>query len=319
MGLLIRKLLDVYFEKWELQNILDSIHEPVSGNKDELIERIIEEWPRHRKNYYDFLKKLDKSRLSNICKAYGLNSKGNKNALIKIIRKENLLVLSSEDTKKIGKANYVKALKSTESLIGRKEILFILITLVITFGGGTFFFIMENPEFLNELLKKDVIDGKTYKSYSLGFQIDRPNVMDWEFVKDLEFFREKTGMSPQNEKVLGGVIVGSKTKGSVTVGVQKIVDPNVDNVEMLKDKEYISMIKTYSPLLIHNNTSVVEDSAWIEMVGWLGSNSVYIYQKFEENNDRLYIIQVGYTSIEEVPEEIKQELKGIANSFSYLP
>jgi len=55
------------------------------------------------------------------------------------------------------------------------------------------------------------------------------------------------------------------------------------------------------------------------MVGWVDSTSVYVYQKFEENNDRLYIIQVGYTSVEEVPEEIKQELKGIANSFSYLP
>jgi hypothetical protein len=74
-----------------LQYVLDKIHEPVSGNKDELIDRILSEWESHGKNKYDLFTFLERAVLADICEAYNLDSKGGKDVLIRRIKKDRLL------------------------------------------------------------------------------------------------------------------------------------------------------------------------------------------------------------------------------------
>lgn len=91
MGLSVKKLLEVYFQKPGLQDALDSIHEPISGNNAELIRRIMKEWESHGRNKYDLLVFLERPVIADICDAYNLDSRGSKDALIKRIKKEGLL------------------------------------------------------------------------------------------------------------------------------------------------------------------------------------------------------------------------------------
>src|SRR5438105_701703 len=113
MGLTIRKLLDVYFEKWQIQNALDAINEQVSGNKDELINRIIEEWEQHGKNKYDLLNFIERSILARICASYDLASRGNKHDLIKRIKKS--LLLDSDFVKPVSEISSFKTDKTFEN------------------------------------------------------------------------------------------------------------------------------------------------------------------------------------------------------------
>ena len=138
MGLTVRKLLDVYFEKWELQNILDKLDEIISGTKPEIIERIIEEWPAHGHDYYNLFKSLDRQRLSRICKAYKLDSKGNKDKLVQRIKKHKLL-----DSKSSAK---VKTTEEKIPIAGNAVFLIILIAIGISIGYVYFYGIIpERP------------------------------------------------------------------------------------------------------------------------------------------------------------------------------
>lgn len=124
----IRKLLDEYFTKEEVQIACEKIDEPTSYNKPELIKLIIKEWKNHGLDKYDLFGILDKNTLSRICQGYNIEHTGNKTTLLKKIKKRKLL---DDDKRK---------LKITLSGGGVIGVLLILITF-IDFGIDTFDFI----------------------------------------------------------------------------------------------------------------------------------------------------------------------------------
>ena len=124
----IKKLLDEYFTKEEVQIACEKIDEPTSYNKPKLIKIIIKEWENHGLDKYDLFGILDKKILSRICQAYNIDHIGNKTVLLKKIKKRKLL---DDDKRK---------LKITLSGGGVIGVLIILITF-IDFGIGTFDFI----------------------------------------------------------------------------------------------------------------------------------------------------------------------------------
>ena len=92
MGLSVKKLLDDYFYKEEIQDALDSISEPVSGSKDELIRRLQDNWESHNHDIYELLCFIDKKTLMDICNDYNLDTtRVNVEALRRRIKKANLL------------------------------------------------------------------------------------------------------------------------------------------------------------------------------------------------------------------------------------
>jgi len=60
MGLSIKKLLDDYFSKEQVQDALRDIGEPTSGNKDELVQRVRNNWESHNRDIYELLDFTDK-------------------------------------------------------------------------------------------------------------------------------------------------------------------------------------------------------------------------------------------------------------------
>ncbi len=87
MGLTPPRLLD-YFTKDELKFVLSTINEIQSGTREELIERLLVEWPAHNKKWWDLLQFLAKTTMSQICKDYNLGHAGLRNSLEKRIRWE---------------------------------------------------------------------------------------------------------------------------------------------------------------------------------------------------------------------------------------
>ena len=92
MGLPIKKLLDEYFTKEQVQDALRDIGEPTSGNKDELIKRLRDNWESHRRDVYELLDFTDKDMLQMICYYYNLDATPAKfETLKRRIKKANLL------------------------------------------------------------------------------------------------------------------------------------------------------------------------------------------------------------------------------------
>ena len=87
MGLTPLRLL-AYFSKEELQFHLSTINEIQSGTREELIERLLVEWPTHNKKWEKLLDYLDKPRLSQICKDYSIEHHGNRDTLVRRLKKE---------------------------------------------------------------------------------------------------------------------------------------------------------------------------------------------------------------------------------------
>ncbi len=87
MSLTPSRLLE-YFSNDDLKLALSIINESQSGLREELIERVINEWPAHNKSWNEIVSFLDKSTLSMICKDYGMEHTGTRNLLERRIRKE---------------------------------------------------------------------------------------------------------------------------------------------------------------------------------------------------------------------------------------
>lgn len=98
MGLTPRRLLD-YFSVEELKFVLSTINESQSGTREELIERVLSEWPAHNKKWQHLLQFLDKPTLSQICKDYSLGHVGSRDLLEKRIRWELRSQTKNQDKK----------------------------------------------------------------------------------------------------------------------------------------------------------------------------------------------------------------------------
>ena len=91
MGLSLRSLLDRYFYKEEVQNALHDIGLGISGNKGQLIRRVITNWASHNRDAYDLLDFLDRDTLATMCKDYGLEADGSRSMLKQRIVDADLL------------------------------------------------------------------------------------------------------------------------------------------------------------------------------------------------------------------------------------
>lgn len=92
MGLSVKKLLDEYFSKEQVQDTLREIGEPTSGNKDELVQRLQNNWESHNRDIYELLDFTDKDSLQMICYYFKLDATHAKqDVLRRRIKKANLL------------------------------------------------------------------------------------------------------------------------------------------------------------------------------------------------------------------------------------
>jgi len=92
MGLSMKKLLDDYFRADEVQDVLRDIGESTSGNKDELVQRVRDNWESHNRDIYGLLDFIDKTSLQQICYYYNLDATPAKHDVLKRrIKKANLL------------------------------------------------------------------------------------------------------------------------------------------------------------------------------------------------------------------------------------
>ena len=91
MALNLRKFLDKYFSREDLQDALESISEPYSASKNELISRLIENWISYRRKWSDILDYADDDAIEDICDDYGLDSIGDRDLLIRRIKRAGIL------------------------------------------------------------------------------------------------------------------------------------------------------------------------------------------------------------------------------------
>jgi hypothetical protein len=106
MDLSIKKLLDDYFSKEQVQDTLRDIGETTSGNKDELIRRLRENWESHNRDIYELLDFTDIEYLEMICNDYNLNgTSGEAGSLKRRIKKVKLLGLGKKPTAKVDRSH----------------------------------------------------------------------------------------------------------------------------------------------------------------------------------------------------------------------
>ena len=92
MGLSVKKLLDDYFSNEQRQDALRDIGEPTSGSKDELVQRLRNNWESHNRDIYELLDFTDEETLEEICYYYNLDvTPADHGVLKRRIKKANLL------------------------------------------------------------------------------------------------------------------------------------------------------------------------------------------------------------------------------------
>ena len=102
MGLSVKKLLDDYFRADEIQDALRDIGESTSGTKDELVQRIRNNWESHNRDINELLDFIDKDSLMMICYYYNLDATPAKHDVLKRrIKKANLLGSGSRPIAKV--------------------------------------------------------------------------------------------------------------------------------------------------------------------------------------------------------------------------
>ena len=92
MGLSVKKLLDEYFSKEDVQDALRDIGESTSGTKDELVQRLRSNWESHNRDIYELLDFTEEDSLHMICYHYRLDpTPADHGVLKRRIKKANLL------------------------------------------------------------------------------------------------------------------------------------------------------------------------------------------------------------------------------------
>jgi len=87
MGLTIWRVLE-YFSVDDMKFALSLINEPQTGNRSILTERLVMEWFEHSKSLQVLLDILERPILANICQDYNIDHLGNKELLIRRLKKE---------------------------------------------------------------------------------------------------------------------------------------------------------------------------------------------------------------------------------------
>jgi len=106
MGLSVKKLLDDYFRADQVQDALRDIGETTSGTKDELVQRLRNNWESHNRDIYELLDFTDKDSLEMICYYYNLDATTAKHDVLKRrIKKANLLGSGKKPTAHVDRSH----------------------------------------------------------------------------------------------------------------------------------------------------------------------------------------------------------------------
>ena len=106
MGLSVKKLLDDYFRADQVQDALRDIGETTSGTKDELVQRLRNNWESHNRDIYKLLDFTDKDSLEMICYYYNLDATTAKHDVLKRrIKKANLLGSGKKPTAHVDRSH----------------------------------------------------------------------------------------------------------------------------------------------------------------------------------------------------------------------
>jgi len=101
MGLSAKVLLERYFYLEEVKAALSDIGEPLTGSKPQLIGRLIASWESHNRDLYGLFDFLYTDALRTICKDYGLEFHGDRTALLRRIRRAELITTARKRIEKI--------------------------------------------------------------------------------------------------------------------------------------------------------------------------------------------------------------------------
>ncbi len=96
MGLSVNVLLQRYFYVDEVKAALSDIGESSSGNKPQLVNRLVASWQAHNRNFYELFDYLDTQTLRVISEDYGLDHHGDRSTLLRRIRRADLLVINKK-------------------------------------------------------------------------------------------------------------------------------------------------------------------------------------------------------------------------------
>ena len=278
--------------------------ETPTGKKDDDVEFLIKEWPRHGNNYYDFLEMIKTPELRKICKTYSIDSKGDKQKIIKRIKKEKLF----EDSN--------KKLKIT----GGASIVAIVLFGLALYGAG-----VDTVDLLNYFTSDDTdLDfecvtgeyGLTYRNCELGFEITRPNI-DWNGETDFESW-VGTPANSATSGYLGGMLFGQIGKGNITILVYDKEHPRNQNIESLIMGGYFDLKKHY-PTWEISEPLISIDTGFIVATGKIDGAMFDWTFRYEYHDDKLYLFHQSVRPDVEDVEEFEAELKQASSSFGYLP
>jgi len=106
MGLSVKKLLDEYFSKEDVQDALRDIGESTSGTKDELVQRLRSNWESHNRDIYELLDFTEEDSLHMICYHYRLDpTPADHGVLKRRIKKANLLGTGKKPTAHVNRSH----------------------------------------------------------------------------------------------------------------------------------------------------------------------------------------------------------------------
>ena len=302
----VKKLLGKYYYANEIAEILREIGEIPTNNKDENIELLIKEWPRHGNTYYYFIEELSAPDIRKICREYGIDSKGKEKDLIKRIKKKKLLENTHTNLKFGGGL----------SVIG----IIIIYGVLVGIGVDT----LELFEILYEALFpssnwdniSDGVIGNRYVSKDLGFTIEKLDDT-WYFITDFENLREQFGLPSDFPELLGGMIVAkTPTRESVGVEVLKLGGKYEKDLQKRVEK-IIEITPTEWNIEMHNvekDFSPDGDYAYLAYDGINSTINFHHVRIFKIDNSKFYELGSFY-SLPTTSQDVRDEIDCIMKSF----
>lgn len=302
----VKKLLGKYYYADEIAEILREIGETPTSSKDENIELLIKEWPRHGNNYYDFIEKLPAPDIRKICREYRIDSKGKEKDLIKRIKKQKLLENTHKNLKLGGGLSVIAIVTIYGILVGA--------------GVDT----LELSEILYEVLLPsanwdNIPDGEIgnrYVSKDLGFTIEKPDDT-WYFITDFENLREQLGRPSDFPELLGGMLIAkTPTRESVGVEVLKLGGEYENDLQKRVEK-IIEITPTEWNVEMYNvekDFSPDRDYAYLAYDGINSTANLHHTRIFKIDNGKFYELGSIY-SPSTTSQDVRDEIDCIMKSF----
>lgn len=297
----IKKLLSEYFHRPDLQQACSIMDEPTSYTNEELEGIILNEWERHGLNKYELFDILDRSKLSRICKAYNLDHRGNKDVLLRRIKKAKLL----DDTKKPYK-------------IGGISVIVVVAAFLTIYSAGIDTLGVVNDFFgINDVKLVECIHGESgivYQNCPLNFELTKPN-RDWKFFENFQVNTPKFNLHFPGESIVDGVLVERSHNEQVLVVV---FDDNVNlDLKEFVDKELEIAGKSGLELeIIYTLPSQEENDVTME---WHFTNPPgNTVERIIKHDEKIFVVHGVIRNLDETTSKVEKEMEEIVKSFNFL-